>query len=198
KAPREVFYRQHLRVMPIDPEESLDDDEPFELNGLQRWHLRNDLLASLLDGEEPAATDWEKSGALPPGGFGQPALRKESSDAVSIHRRWQQRLGEAGRLRPQPLEVRLEAAGTRCLLVGNLTNAWQRNGRRILAQTAASNLRNKSGWRFDKIAPAWVAHLAACAAGLKATSFVVSRDTQLGFSPVPAQDARQRLNRLFL
>lgn len=198
KAPAEVFYSERLQIRFEMPEESAEDNEPFSLTGLEKWHLRHDLLQSLLHDEPPATQRWQNSGALPPGTFAEPVLDEELRAARSIKQRFHDNLDHTQRRAAVELTLDLFANGNVGTLDVLLDNVWQTGDELVLASTSASNLIKEKHYRYDKLAPIWVRHLAANAHGLAAHSIIVSRDKQIRFTPIAADTAHAQLNRLYL
>lgn len=70
--PLRYFLQQRLQLSPRLKAQSLDNEEPFDLSGLDAWQARDDLLQRLRRGEAPAAIRqlWRAQGALPAGRTG--------------------------------------------------------------------------------------------------------------------------------
>ncbi|WP_066458102.1 exodeoxyribonuclease V subunit gamma [Castellaniella caeni] len=198
KSPADVFYRDRLAALVVDPQAQEDNDEPFGLDALQRWQLRDALLDALLHGDEQAASRWARNGALPPGGFAAAILAREQSAAASIHRRWRQHVQGARRLAARAVALRPQADGVPLTLDGVLDQLWEAPGQPLLVYTTASNVQDAKALRHDKLAAAWVPHLLANAAGIAARTVLVSRDRQIVFKVLARDRALQSLNRLCL
>ena len=65
---------------------TLDDDEPFELDGLERYRLRSDIWGQAQDGVEPerAAVLLHGSGRLPQAGLGRLALERARAEVEPL------------------------------------------------------------------------------------------------------------------
>lgn len=198
KAPIDIFYRDRLKVHFVELQETSADDEPFSLNNLERWGLRNHLLQALLHNEDGGLDHWRCNGALPVGGFGEAALAVEHTTAASIQRRWQEKLDAAHACEPRDLCLSLNTHEHSYRLQTSLDPLWETPAGLLQAIPTASNIQHKLGWKFDKLALCWVRHLAASAQGLKLSSLVVARDKRVELAPLPPHLAQQLLERLLL
>lgn len=109
--PVRAFLRDRLGIHPGAEHKALDDEEPFSLNGLDKYGLCSELLEHLLAGGE---TDdfgevFKARGSLPAGGFADLLLAREAGAVEALA------TAVAERLRaPLPaLEVRLAGADWR-------------------------------------------------------------------------------------
>ena len=86
RAPVKFFFNHRLKVFFDNQETVIDENEPFELDHLQRYLIRDDLLKHLLQhGDSEASKEKfskikQASGQLPHGDFGVQALEKEYGD----------------------------------------------------------------------------------------------------------------------
>src|SRR5690606_36525502 len=84
--PCRAFLQDQLGVRYLSPQEQKPDVEPFELDGLQRYQLRAERLASL-SRQEPEARfrqRWQATGELPPGAQGERLLLQELQAADAL------------------------------------------------------------------------------------------------------------------
>ncbi|MFY9178913.1 MAG: exodeoxyribonuclease V subunit gamma [Venatoribacter sp.] len=195
KNPVEVFFRDGLGVAFTDLEDnSEEDDEPFTLTNLSKWQLRSVFLESE---QSPASFAMlKRAGTLPIGGFANQYINQAENEANNIRSRIQLLTEGAMPIEPKhSIALSLNASGLSTKLVGQLGQLWQGNGCFQL-YSSASNIGTASQPRFDKVALAWVTHLAACASGLSLTTYLVGLSGTLSFTPVSQSGALSELNLL--
>lgn len=98
------FFQRVLRVHFSEQEAELEEDEPFALDVLQRYQLKESLLAQQLQAAAPAAlrARWLGSGQLPVGAFGSLLLEEEVAAVAPLVQSLPPLLqGEPERLRVQ-------------------------------------------------------------------------------------------------
>ncbi len=200
RQPVNVFFEQRLRCRFEDLAEQGDDTEPFDLDNLQAWQLRQTFV-------DHPSDDWPQlerrqlaSGELPAGHFASPYLSEAKRVAGDIQGRFQASCGAAKRLPPQTLSLTATAGEHSAQWDVTLDNLWQAesNGERFLADMTASNLKaKKKQWRYDKLCKHWLKHLAAQAAGLAWDTHLVGRDAQAHFTAIDAAEAQQQLNAIY-
>ncbi len=150
--PCQEFFNTRLGVRFEEAEEMAADSEPFALDGLAAWALRDELLATALAGGDAGACAARiaAAGTLPHGQAGQIALQAQQARSAAL-------LATAGSwaaLEPVSAEFTLDIASTR--LHGTVANL--RGG--ALRQLSASKANGATRLQF------WVTHLCCCAAGL--------------------------------
>ena len=179
--PSRYVARRRLRVGLDLDDDALRDDEPVTLGGLERWRVREAVLAGLLDGLDDGALAERllRGGLLPggaPGAAWLRAARQEAAPLADAVRAW-------GPTEPRPVEV--EVDGVR--LLGTAQH--------VSPQRGALRYRAGSVRQRDLVA-AWVEHLALEAtAPVGCTCAVGTRDTA-HFGPVGPDDARAYLGAL--
>jgi exodeoxyribonuclease V gamma subunit len=185
-APARAMVSGRLGVW-IGAPESLDVDDPLDLDGLDRWALRHDVLARLLDDEDPAPSLalQRAAGRLPHGPLGHVAFGAAVAEARTVSR-----LADARRsaTRTAGADVDRTIGGWR--LVGRVGPLFDG----CLFEVHAGQLRAKQLLAF------WVRHLALhCADGAGTgapTSTIVGlpkrtpTDGRIAFAPVPDAEAR--------
>jgi exodeoxyribonuclease V gamma subunit len=202
--PVAYFFNQRLKVHFADADEDTLDDEPFALDGLQRYAAMRDVLHATLgdDSGHPlemivakAVQRLAEEGRLPPGGFGA-ALQEEITGQVQgLADLWQ-----AACLRWQPQDNKFE-----------LQHAWgelsvedwlidlrrDSTGQLRRLELVSGNLLDKAGTlRFDKLTHAWVVHLLANANGLAMQTQLIGVDAQPTLASMPREHAVQALDEL--
>lgn len=181
--PGRAFLRERLGIDPDEDDDTLDDDEPFTLDGLARWQLGEDWLDARIEGSTDE--DWlalqRGRGTLPAGAFGITALAgtREVVDEVQAHL-----AGKLDALRPQALDIDLgDCLPGDCRLAGALRHV---NDEGVLHWSTA-------GVRGKRLLALWIEHLALCAAGIAARSTLVGKKTLHRMAPVAADEARRLL-----
>lgn len=150
--PCQEFFSTRLGVRFEEAEEMAADSEPFALDGLAAWALRDELLATALAGgdAEVCAARVAAAGTLPHGQAGQIALQAQQARSAALVAT----AGSWAALEPVSAEFTLDIAGTR--LHGTVANL--RGG--SLRQLSASKANGATRLQF------WITHLCCCAAGL--------------------------------
>jgi exodeoxyribonuclease V gamma subunit len=179
--PARHFCITRLGLALDERDETLEDREPFVLEGLQEHGLRRMLVEEVLAGvpEGQARAVVRASGLLPPGGAGELELGA-AQEAVRPF---------IGRLRPL-LEQGSEALEIDLALGGVRLTGWQRRrpGGGLLRYRPA---RLAAGDRLSL----WIAHLAVCACTGPVESLHLASDLDLRLRPVerPAETLEQLL-----
>ncbi|GLC23608.1 RecBCD enzyme subunit RecC [Roseisolibacter agri] len=165
--------------------EALEIDDPLDLDGLDRWTLRSDVLARLLDDEDPAPSLalQRAAGRLPHGPLGHVAFGAAVAEARTVTR-----LADARKraVRTDGVDVDRTIGGWR--LVGRVGPLFDGG----LFEVHAGALRAKQLLSF------WVRHLALHLAegpGAPASTLVglpkrTPTDGRLAFAPVSDAEAR--------
>jgi exodeoxyribonuclease V gamma subunit len=177
--PSRFLLRDRLRLALDLDGAAVQDDEPVTLGGLDKWRVREAVLAAVLDGldDEAIAARLLRSGLLPGGAAGGAwlrALRQSVEGVVATVGAW----GETA-----PRAVAVDVEGGR--VVGTVERVGARGGLRF----RAGRVREK-----DLVA-AWVDHLALCAGAPGYTCAAGVSDT-CHFEPLGSDDARHFLQAL--
>ncbi|MGI9153642.1 MAG: exodeoxyribonuclease V subunit gamma, partial [Rubrivivax sp.] len=191
------FFEQRLGVHFSRDTELTPDHEPFDLNGLERWQLQDELIragrAALEAGEAPEAAvqqaldRLERRGVLPARAFGRQARQVLAEPMAPLMAAWAAQLqawpedapdepvawsGAGLDVADQLTGLRLNGQGARCRLV-----------------LESSGVIKDGRYRTDKLAAAWVAHLAGHLNGEALTTVVVSKAGTATFSPLSLPQA---------
>jgi len=200
RQPVRHFFRQRLGVFFAEAAVVGEDEEPFQLDGLQRYALEDDMLA---DSGEPEAVDevrtglqqrgerLRRQGMLPIGLIGERVMDEIVEELVPVRTAWLTLCRTYWEPAPK-LAVHLELAGMvledwidqlRC--AGEAT-AW--------LMQMSSRVCDKSGApRGEKLIPMWLRQLASAAQGHPVTGFLVARDAIVVMEPLEPQAARATL-----
>jgi exodeoxyribonuclease V gamma subunit len=171
--PARTFLAQRLNVQPFDPAEEIDEREPFTLDSLAGYGLKQDLVKKALNHEDPddLFAPARARSLLPPlraGQFAFTTLREESADFAGLVA---PRLGNA----LDPLPLALEINGT--LLTGVMGEL--RQGRHVRWRCAGMK-------GSDRLA-LWVEHLLLNTLrpdGYPRESLLICKDLTLTLPPI--------------
>jgi exodeoxyribonuclease V gamma subunit len=193
------FFEQRLGVHFSRDSEDTPDHEPFALNGLENWQLQDELIraqrAAVAAGEPPETAlqqgldRLERSGALPARAFGRQARQALAEPMTKLFDDW------AKQLQAWPEEAPDEpvAWSGATLEVADQLTGLRRNahGERCRLVLESSGVIKDRRFRTDKLATAWVAHLAGHLSGAPLTTVVVSKAGTATFSPLSLPQAEQ-------
>ncbi len=179
KFPVEAFLRQRLGLREPRPSERPAEQEPFELDNLEDWQLRDRLLDWRLAGR---SADWtftrlRACGALPPGEAG----RRWFHEAWARVEALAERIEAEGRRPGEPLEVNLTLGD------------W-----RLTGLEEHCDDQGIVTWRVGRLRPEdrlqlWLRHLVSCAGGHPAHSLFLAEDHSLRLPALPADQAGAHL-----
>jgi exodeoxyribonuclease V gamma subunit len=82
--PIAYFYQRILNVNLLEQVQMLPDHEPFQLNSLEAYQIRADIIQATLKQEQTPVADWQAQGRLP-----QPPLADFCLDTIHQDCRWQ-------------------------------------------------------------------------------------------------------------
>ena len=151
--PVRYFVSTRLGVT-LQEEAPAEDDEPFTLDGLSSFQLKQHLVDEHLKGRTPSLGQLTAEGALPHGAFAELAYQEQTDILVPLI----EKLGEYSQERPEQISVDLEfgdEAGPR-RLTGHIQGIYPRLG---LLRCKPSALKGPD------ILSVWLAHLMWCASG---------------------------------
>ncbi len=181
RLPVQYFYNRRLKVVFEPPQAVMQDDEPFILNGLESYQLRDQLLDELLSaqrsGQNDTALVFEQfvkhqraQGKLPVGAFGDLEFETNRVQAEQIA----QELGFICASPQDDIDINLSidvlGEGKTVHLVGWLTQNYQ-----------PGLVRYRSGKvRSQDYLSAWIDHLAMSASGHLKTTHILGYDRKEG------------------
>lgn len=203
RQPVRHFFRQRLGVYFGDSAVVGEDEEPFQLNGLERYTLEDAMLAD--SGELEALDDVRASlqqrglrlrrqGMLPIGLIGDRVLDELVEELVPVRTAWLALCGSYWEAAPK-LAIHLDLGG---LLLEDWIDQLRRAGEATawLVQMS-SRVCDKSGApRGEKLIPMWLRQLAAAAQGQSVTGFLVARDAIVVMEPLAQDEALATLRAL--
>ena len=192
--PEEVHFRSYLQLRLDKPPEAGDEDEPFDTPGLQRFVMDQSVLYS----DEPVAQlmQLQRQGLLALSGFGH--LQQDHMQALR-----ETVLGHLAEWLHEPIQdmpsqsYPLQAHGIGMQLgFGDDAHRWRQypNGTAAQIDLRPGKVLNTAGQaRLYTLAPLWLCHLSANAAGVITTSLQSGEDGLVALSPLPAAQAQALL-----
>ncbi len=221
KDPVKAFLNQRLSVYFETPDPATDDVEPFELDGLARWKLQDELIRDEADararGEDGPARRTatieaiQRRGELAPGAFGQrladelvtPMDELFENHAKAVER-WPDVLEHEVELRfehtvgGERIEVADWISGVRRSAAEPGGAEAEGKGIRFgyVALEASALVDDKKRYRGDKMIRHWVRHLALHVAVGRITTIVVSKKGMIELRPRDPAEALERLREI--
>ncbi len=195
--PCKAFFNTRLRIY-LQEEQQSEDEENFQLDGLQNWQMQVDYLAhsfavapASLQLREDLLALYGAQGTLPHGTMATKAFEQMAAGAEEILERLRPYQGAA----PVPVAVSLEcdlvstsATSTVIVLSGQITRYQPGMG---LLHYSPSKMKPKHQLAL------WVEHLALCAAGLITPgqrSVLIAKDDECMFEALAPTEAISILN----
>ncbi|MCF6364314.1 MAG: exodeoxyribonuclease V subunit gamma, partial [Gammaproteobacteria bacterium] len=179
--PVKYFFNQRLRIYLQETAQN-EDEEPFALDGLQRWAIKSRLLDDFLQGRATRTEQLRARGLLPHGVFSEISLVREQQEVAPLMETLKGFVG--GEFSPRPVDIAC-ADGFR--LGGQIERYLPGCG---VLHVSASKLKGKA------LLGLWLDHLALCASERLTAdegSTLVCRDAAWRFAVVPAVTARAEL-----
>lgn len=180
--PVRCFFQMRLKVNLDYHTEQLPNCEPFSLNALQRYQLRQKLLDILIDNADPQSLyqRYRSAGQLPYGAFGDIFWQQQLADIQPLAQKIQQHYRQS-----QPLEIDLSMDNIH--LTGWI-NQVQDNG---ILRWYPTSLDARHAIQL------WLEHLLCCLSGNPVESWVYGlKDSQWHFLPLSTDEARAQLQPL--
>jgi exodeoxyribonuclease V gamma subunit len=185
--PSKYFVKRRLGLTLRKTDDCLSDSEPFELNHLEKYLIKQELLEEALEAGQllPPAVFRER-GILPPGVIGEIELRSMRIEVQRLTEIIQSYIGKGHKDEPIDVHLELEAFS----LSGKVNSLY--GGRGVYFRTAKLNPKDHLR--------AWIEHLALCARDerVEPQTVLIGRDSLVTFDPVPSARAElQTLCELF-
>jgi exodeoxyribonuclease V gamma subunit len=185
--PPKFFLRHRLGMQTKEPGEILDDTEPFKLDGLDGYRLKEDRVIAAVDSESlPSPDVYRALGVFPAAAMGELELDQLMDESQVFTELVNQRLKKVSRSEPVPVDIAL----SNIRLTGTVAHLF--DGRIIRFRPTTVKPRDRLS--------AWIEHLALCATlGAKAQECtILSTDLLINFAPIEnAIDELEKLNALF-
>jgi exodeoxyribonuclease V gamma subunit len=184
--PSRYFMRRRLGLTLRETDYCLSDNEPFHLDHLERYLIKQELFAEELAAKQPLPSEvFAARGVLPPGVLGELQLRSMRTQVQALAQ-IVQNYASGRKDEPVGIDLELETFS----LTGKIGSLY--GGRNVHFRTAKLNPKDHLR--------AWIEHLALCAAGAgqEPRTVLIGKDAVVTFNHVPAAHAAlQTLSELF-
>jgi exodeoxyribonuclease V gamma subunit len=198
--PATSFYSERLKVRFENIDGSLDDDEPFALDGLENYTAAQTLLQSILTAEETdadlgsATAQLQQQGVVPAGGFGALAVNNIGGNVERILRRW--RASTAHWSEHVPVHELRHIHGE--LAVEGWLDDLRADADGTFARLlpVPGNLCQDGTIRYDKLLQPWVLQLLANANRIPMSTRFLGPDATIVLNPLDHAQASELLNAL--
>ncbi len=205
RQPVDVFLVDRLRLHLDQPEEVAEEEEPFSLDGLEKYKL-NQRIAQAEDAQQ-AIAQLRLSGQLALAGFGEAQQHLFENDRQKLRAqldvllpKWPKHLSVQS-THWQLNHTRLSAEWA------NGQTLWYTNGKtpgagqqwlQVALRPGAVTEGKKENQvaRIDTLSQLWLHHLAACASGTPTTSVQIGFDATIELKPIDADQAQEHLQNL--
>lgn len=211
RQPVKAFFRQRLGVwFEIDDPVS-DDQEPFDVDGLGRWQVQDELIRAQVTALEQAQdiaaarndrlASIRRRGDLPGGAFGDALADELLAPLDDFLERYQRALARWPSLVDGEEEIRFQISAEEQELAiagwlgGIRSDGAGRRGRVVLE---TSDLVKNNQYRGEKVIRHWVGHLALHLAGGPLSTEIVSKAGDVTLPPLTIEQARCHLGKLLL
>ena len=206
KEPVKAFFRKRLGVYFERNDRASEDQEPFELDGLNIWKLQDELILAQADalahgeGIEAARAirldQIRRRGELAGGGFGDIMAEALLEPMNELFARYQSALARWPLIVEGEEEIRFSAVVEAQTLevadwLGGIRTTEDGQRGRVVLET--SNVVKDQHYRGDKLIRHWLTHLAAHLAGGPLTTTIVSKLGQVELRPVDVGEAETYL-----
>jgi len=175
KNPARYFVRKRLGLSLWENDDCLSDIEPFDVDHLERYHIKQELLANELETEASLAPEvFQSRGILPAGTMGELHLRSMRLEVQTLLEVVRRHIATGKK--DEPVDVDLQLKSFR--LGGKISSRY--GGKCVHFRTA--NLKAADYLR------AWIEHLALCAltGENQPETVLIGRDAQVTFGRVPS------------
>ena len=202
RQPVRYFFRERLAVVFGEAAQLGDDEEPFSFNALERYLLEDTMLdddddadteqlEDIADKLTERAGQLARQGALPIGLVGRQYQRQLVTSLAPVRHAWltlRQRYSQ-----PAPkLALSLDLGPVQ--LDDWLDQLRSDGASTVWLMQMSSRVADKQGRaRGDKLIAMWIRQLAAAAAGLPVTGYLVARDMIVTMAPLAGNEALQAL-----
>lgn len=206
KDPVKSFFNQRLEVYFNDQDPSSEDIEPFKLDALELWSLREELIdaqllalrqgVDLADARQNARKAIMRRGELPMGAFGEDVASNLEEGMDKLFIRYLDELKHWNTPMEGSLEINFAVnIDDKTVELADWLNdiRYCTAGERGRVVIEASNLVKNGQYRIDTLAKHWGMHLAAHADGQPTTTVVLSRVGDLSFPPLDVAKAQAQL-----
>jgi exodeoxyribonuclease V gamma subunit len=205
RQPVEVFLVDRLRLRLDQPEEAAEEEEPFSLDGLEKYKL-NQRIAQAEDAQQ-AIDQLRLSGQLAMAGFGEAQQHLFENDREKLREqldvllpKWPKHLSVQSahwQLGHTHLSAEWANGQTMWHTNGKAHDAGQQWLQVALRPGAVTEGKKENQVaRIDTLGQLWLHHLAACASGTPTTSVQIGFDAAIELKPIEADKAQVHLQDL--
>jgi exodeoxyribonuclease V gamma subunit len=205
RQPVEVFLVDRLRLRLDQPEEAAEEEEPFSLDGLEKYKL-NQRIAQAEDAQQ-AIDQLRLSGQLAMAGFGEAQQHLFENDREKLREqldvllpKWPKHLSVQSahwQLGHTHLSAEWANGQTMWHTNGKAHDAGQQWLQVALRPGAVTEGKKENQVaRIDTLSQLWLHHLAACASGTPTTSVQIGFDAAIELKPINAEQAQEHLQDL--
>jgi exodeoxyribonuclease V gamma subunit len=176
--PSKYFLRSRLGLTLRKTDDCLSDNEPFQLDNLEQYRIKQELLEEELAADEPLPPEvFQARGLLPPGVIGELQLRSMRTEVQKLTQVVQSHIGKGQKDEPVDVDLALEAFN----LSGKVNSLY--GGRCVHFRTAKLNPKDHLR--------AWIEHLALCAIDddKDPHTVLIGKDAVVTFSRAPSARA---------
>lgn len=177
--PSRYFVRRRLGLTLRKTGDCLRDNEPFQLTPLEKYPLKQELLAEELEANQPLPSEvFQARGLFPPGVIGELQLRSMRTEVRKLAATVQDHIGDGAKHEPVSVALELETFS----LSGKINSVY--GGQSVHFRTAKLNPKDHLR--------AWIEHLALCAgaAAEGPGTVLIGRDAVVTFRHVSSADAK--------
>ena len=205
RQPVDVFLAERLRLRLDQPQEAAEEEEPFSLDGLEKYKLNQSI--ALADDAQHALAQLRLSGQLALAGFGEAQQNALLRDRDTLREqldvllaKWPHSLSvQSAHWQLGHTRLSAEWANSQALWRSNTTTQsvgtqWLQVTLRPGAVTEGKKENQQA--RLDTLSHLWLHHLAACASGTPTTSVQIGFDAAVEFQPITADTAQAHLQNL--
>ncbi len=205
RQPVEVFLVDRLRLRLDQPEEAAEEEEPFSLDGLEKYKL-NQRIAQAEDAQQ-AIDQLRLSGQLAMAGFGEAQQHLFENDREKLREQLDVLLPKwPNQLSVQSAHWQLGHTHLSAEWANGQT-MWHTNGKahdagqqwlQVALRPGAVTEGKKENQvaRIDTLSQLWLHHLAACASGTPTTSVQIGFDAAIELKPIKTEQAQVHLQEL--
>lgn len=194
--PIQYFYNLRFNVYLNSDLNEIKEDEQYELNGLDKWLLKDSIFTDIINEETDnndvlvTAERFMASGILPADYYGQLLFDDITTD-IEPALGFYDSLIEQYPLKTEDSIIIEELINEGFFLTDSIkclrTND---NGDLALINLQASDVVKSSKYRFKPLLDTWVEHLALCVYGYQVRSYVISPKGQISFTPFTQEQAK--------
>ena len=198
RQPLEVFFKHHLQVQLDSPQTDEDENEPFNLSGLNGYVLKQQVLFAGQPEQQLVHLKLQGQLAMAGGGEVQQSALQDLQKQI-LARLQSYRQDSDTELPAQQFQTQAHGA-TLTLPWGGDPQRWRlhADGTALQMDMRSGDVKRKKIVRLDTLPALWLGHLCANAAGTSTTSVLSGADDLVCLPPIKPADALALLHDLML